>query len=265
MDKIRIVLFDLETLPNLQEALKKWTQLGNWPFRTMKATVTSVICAGWKVYGSRETHCINAWDYPKRWKKDVNDDYEVCKAIYEVLKTCDVVVTHNGKKFDWKFLQTRLLFHGLPVLPKILHVDTVELARRNLFAFSNRLGDIGETFVNEKKLQHTGWQLWVDTYNKCPKALNLMERYCKQDVKLLEKVFIKLMPFVKNMPNRNRYRTVKQIEEGTRVCPTCGEDKLQKNGMKHTTMNSMQRYRCRAEKCGATCYTNASGNNPRAM
>jgi len=129
--KPKIIIFDLETMPNLKEALKVWPQLSQYPGKTLRASITSIICAGWKYHNEKKTHCINAWDF-KNWKTNVNDDMEVCKAIREVLEDADAVVTHNGTRFDWKYLQTRLLINGLKPLPKIPHIDTCTIASRNL-------------------------------------------------------------------------------------------------------------------------------------
>lgn len=250
----RIILFDLETLPNLPEALKVWTQLDNFPGRTMRATITTIICAGWKELGKKHTHCINAWDY-KEWKKDVNDDKKLVQEIYNVLKEADVVVTQNGKRFDWKYLQTRLMFHGLDPLGKIHHIDTVVLARSNLFNFSNSLGNLGELLVNERKMKHSGWKLWVDVHGRCKKAMNKMEAYCKQDVKLLEKVFIKLRPFVNNMPCFDT--------KGIKSCPTCNSQRLHSNGVRRTKTQIYRRYQC--IDCGTWSRTDLKDNNPRTF
>lgn len=233
-----IILFDLETLPNLQEVLKVWPQLDNFPGRTMKATVTSIICAGYKYFGEKQTHCINAWDFPA-WKKDVNNDKRLCEVLYDVLKDADCVITHNGKRFDWKFLNTRLVVNGLPPLHKIPHIDTCQLARSNLFLFSNRLDTLGEFLAGDHKMKHEGWGLWVKTYNKDPKALKKMEKYCKQDVKLLEKVYKILRPFAGNIPNFNLW------SEGEKsLCPSCGSKKIKSHGLRHTKTKSYRRYRC---------------------
>jgi DNA polymerase elongation subunit (family B) len=261
MKKPKIVIFDLETLPNLLEALKVWTQLSQYPGKTMRATITTIICAGWKYYGGSKTECINAWDFPKRWKNDVNDDFMVCKKIYDVLKDTDAVVTYNGKRFDWKFLQTRLAFHGLPFLGKIHHIDCCNIARGNLFALNNKLGTIGELLADDKKLAHTGWKLWVDTYHKCPKALKLMEKYCKQDVKLLEKVFKKMLPFINNMPNHNLYKSEAQYKKGVKVCPNCGSEKIYHNGVRSTKTVIYRRMNCK--DCGTWFRTDAKDHNPR--
>lgn len=253
----RIILFDLETLPNLQQALKVWPGLGNYPGLTLKATITSIICAGWKVYGQKKTQCINAWDF-KNWKKDVNDDEEVVKAIYEVLKGADAVVSHNGKRFDMKYLQTRLLVHGLPPLPKIAHIDTCTLARGNLLSFNNRLGTIGEWLVDERKLSHEGWDLWVKVHNKDPKAMLKMEKYCRQDVILLEKIFRPLRPFAKNIPNFDLSNPGQKP-----VCPSCGSTRLKSQGWQYNKTNTYRRYRC--IDCASYSRTNAQDRRPRSI
>jgi DNA-directed RNA polymerase subunit RPC12/RpoP len=227
----------------------------------MRATITSIICAGWKELGKKKVHCINAWDYPN-WQENINDDSEVCKAIYDVLKDADAVVTHNGVRFDWKHLQTRLMMNGLPVLPKIAHIDTCLIARKNLLSFNNRLGYLGDWLVGDKKLENGGWQLWVKVTKRVKSACTLMSKYCKQDVALLEKVFEQLRPFIKNLPNRNLSRSAKKIVNGEYVCPTCGSPDLMRNGWRYTQMHKYQRVVCR--HCGSCSRLDLKDRNPRA-
>lgn len=263
MAQPKIILFDIETLPDNEKALEVWTQLGNYPGLTMKATITSIICVGYKFLGEKGTYCINAWDYPERWAKDVNDDFEVCKAIHEVLKEADAVITHNGRRFDWRHLQTRFLIHGLPVLPDIPHIDTCLLARKNILSFNNRLGYLGEWLVGDSKLENGGWQLWLKVSKRIKYAQKLMTKYCKQDVVLLEKVFEKLRPFAKNLPNRNLYRKKNQIDENKMVCPSCGSEELIRYGYQHTKTKAYQRMRCK--KCLSVARLDAKDNNPRTV
>lgn len=252
-----IVLFDLETLPNLREALKVWPALGDYPGKTLRATITTIICAGYKYYGEKKTHCINAWDFPE-WKKDRNNDKRVVKALYEVLKDADAIVTHNGKRFDWKFVQTRLLYHGFPPLHHIAHIDTKELASRNLFSFNNRLGYLGEWLVDDKKLKHDGWDLWVDVWDNKKKAKDTMTKYCKKDVILLEKVFSLLRPFATNIPNHNLW---KQTDD--KVCPSCGSNALKSYGWRHTKTKSYRRLRCK--DCNSFSRLNLKNIEPRSI
>ncbi len=252
--KLKIILWDIETLPDLDEAMKVFSGLGAYPGLTLKATINSIICVGWKEYGKKKVHCINAWDF-KNWKKNVNDDYEVVKAAFDVLKDADVVVTHNGKSFDWKFLQTRLVHHGFKPLPKIIHIDTKNEAKRNLFSFNNRLNTLAKFFTDSTKKQHTGWDLWVEVRKRSPKAMKTMEAYCKQDVRVLEKMFDVLKPFVTSLPHTHLF-TYK-----TPACPVCGSLKLHKRGERVSKTYRRQRYQC--QKCGT--WSVAGKNNPTTL
>jgi len=254
----RIVLFDLETLVDLREVLKVFPAIGNYPGLTLRAQLQSVICFGYKVFGENGVHCQSAWDY-RSWVNDVNDDRELCEFAYEILKDADAVVTHNGKKFDWKFLQTRLSKHGLPALPKIKHVDTRQESSRNLFLFNNKLDNIGQYLLGDKKLDHEGWELWVKVHGRDAKAMATMADYCKQDVLLLEKAFRKLRPFVRDIPNHNLF-----VVGGSRnLCPACGSTRIKKNGHRYNQTMSYQRYLCL--DCGTASRTDSQDRMPRSI
>lgn len=253
----RIVLFDLETIPILKEVMKIYPGIGAYPGLTFKASITSIICFGFKVFGEKKVSCVNAWDFEKRWKKNVNDDYEVVKKAYDILKDADAVVTHNGKRFDWKFLQTRLLFHRLPLLPKINHIDTCAVSRGNLMAYNNKLNTLGKFLIGEEKLENGGWDLWVKVLERDKKSTKLMSDYCKQDVLLLEKVFKRLIPLVKNMPNQNLYL----VGGSKRVCPSCGSTRLISSGIRATTTRTYRRYSCK--DCGSWSRTDMKDELPR--
>jgi RNase P subunit RPR2 len=249
MSNTRIILWDIETLPDLKQALKYWPQLSNYPGQTLRAQINSIACVGWKELGSRKTNCIAAWNY-SRWRKDVNDDTQVLKAIYSVLKDADVIVTHNGKRFDWKFLQTRLLVKLGLHLPKLIHIDTCNESSKALFAFNNRLNTLADLFSVRKKMDHEGWDLWVKTHHKEKRAQNKMAAYCKQDVNVLEDIFKVMRPLITSLPNQN------QFFKGT-VCPNCGSPKMTSQGVRITREKKYQRFQCQA--CGAWAQLNPAG------
>ena len=244
--KPKIVLWDLETLMNMDEIAKIFPSIGAYPGRTMKASITTIICFGYKELGDKKSKCVSAWDFPELWAKDMNNDKEVVKAAYEVLKDADGIVTHNGARFDLKFLNTRLMYHGLPPLAKIPHIDTVLAARSNLLLYSNRLNDVSKFFKCESKMENGGWQLWVDVLAGKKKAMKTMSQYCKQDVEVLEQVFLKLRPVIKNIPNYNLFRD----SDDTMHCPSCGSSRMQKHGFRNSKTAKLQRYRCL--DCGST-------------
>lgn len=252
----RIVLFDLETLPNLPEALKVWPQLSSYPGQTLKASISTIICAGWKVLGAQEpVHCINAWDF-EPWTADVNDDRAVCEAIAEVLMDADCVVTHNGKRFDWKFLQTRLRYWDMDPIPSIHHVDTCNEARKHLLIFNNRLNTVAKFLTDKEKKEHEGWELWVKVHARNPEAMKTMEEYCKQDVLVLEDVFREIRPLIGSLPNQNLFSPFKE-----KVCPNCGSTRLKSEGKRYTKTKAYRRYIC--ADCKAWCHTDIKDELPR--
>jgi hypothetical protein len=258
----KIVCMDLETLPNLTEALKVWPGLGNYPGLTLKASINSIICFGYQEFGvDQRARCINAWDFPA-WRKNVNDDYELLVRARELLADADGVITHNGKKFDMKFFNTRLLINGLEPLDKLKHIDTCQKAKQHLYLFNNRLNTLGEFLVNDKKLEHEGWPLWVRVHGGIPRirdeaAEALMTKYCKKDVELTTSIFKTLRKFCTEIPNYNLY-----TKSEVTVCSNCGSTRLRRNGHVYTRVKAHKRWRCK--DCYSVTMTNKKGAAGRA-
>lgn len=238
----KILFFDLETLPNLQEGLKVWNQMSDYPGRSLKADISTIICFGYMWIGEKKASCKSLWDF-KAWNKNVNNDLPLIKFAHSVISKADVIVTHNGARFDYPFLNTRIQYHrsrghkDLTLIPKIPHVDTCRILKRNFFLFNNRLNTAGKFLKQGEKLKHSGWDLWVDVHNKDQKAMNKMVKYCKQDVKLLSQVFNEIRSVAKELPNMNLF-TDKP------ACPRCGSHALQSRGSGVTISKRVQRYQC---------------------
>ena len=262
MSKPKIVYFDLEIIPDLSKALEYWTELSRFPGKTLKATVSSICTVGYLVEGEmKKAKTINVWDKKSVWKKNVNDDYHLCKEIYEVLKDADAVVTYNGKRFDWPYLQTRLMYHNLPLLEKPRHVDLYMVVRNNFRNINNKLDTASHLFLEDRKLSHTGWKLWIDTHRRDPKAMELMAKYCRKDVDLMPKLLKKLRPLIKNLPNMNFFKSERQRLEAISVCPTCGSEEMIKWGNSYTATGLSPRFRCKS--CGSTAKTSPTGKSMR--
>ena len=257
----KIVAFDLETIPNLREALTVWPQLSNYPGQTLKASINSIVCFGWKILGEPEAQVISAWDFPS-WLHDVNDDRELLRFAFDVLKDADVVITQNGKAFDEKVLQTRLLLHGMDTLPKLNHVDTKLLAKKFSF-FSNSLKYLSSQLSPERqKIENEGWNLWVRVHSREAEACEEMARYCKGDVEALEAIYRKLRiasSGANALPNHN----LLQVQGMKEVCPHCGSTRSIRFGVRYTATYSYQRYQC----CDCRSYfrTDMQNKNPRAI
>lgn len=256
MGNPRIILLDIEIIPDLRKALKYWTKLSSFPGKTLRASVSSVCVIGWKVFGEDKIHSMCLWDYPE-WNDNVNNDKPLLTAFAEIVSEADCIVTHNGKGFDWKHLQTRLILNNAEVMDdKINHVDTRQLSSRKFYFVDNKLQTLSEELFDDSKLDHEGWQLWIDVHDRKLSAMEKMAEYCRKDVELLEKVYRKLRPVAMQHFNHNLVNPYKE-----RVCPRCGGSRLKSHGRRYTNTVTYRRYHCL--DCSSWCHTNIKDELPR--
>ncbi len=81
---------------------------------------------------------------------------------------------------------------------------------------------LGQHLVNEEKIPTT-YRLWKSIVDdKSPAGMRKMVTYCKQDVRLLEKVFDRMSPYMESVTSTARY---------SNDCPECGRgDKVRCRG-----------------------------------
>ena len=93
-------------------------------------------------------------------------------------------------------------------------------------------------------MKHEGFELWLKCMDKNEDAWKRMERYNRQDVVLLSRLYLRTLPWIDTHPNRALYR-----ESGTdMLCPNCSSTQLIKKGIEHLKTRSYQRYKCKT--CG---------------
>ena len=143
-----------------------------------------IICASWRWEGSKKVESVSVLDDPKRFKRDPHDDLHVVEVLHEVLSQADVLIAHNGDAFDKRYVDTRILYHGLEALPPIASVDTYKIAKTKFNFTSNKLDYIGQYLKLGKKLD-TSHGLWLRVLSGDESAIREMVTYNKQDVILL--------------------------------------------------------------------------------
>lgn len=198
-----------------------------------------LICAAWKWEGENKVHAVSLLDDSKRYAKDAHDDYHVVKALHGVLSEADVVIGHNSESFDNKYVETRGIYHGLSPLPALTSIDTYKVAKSRFRFNSNKLDYLGRYLgVGRKKPTTPG--LWMRVLQGDRKAIKEMVAYNKQDVLLLERVFLKLRPYVNNHANLELF--------GNTGCPRCGSKKVQSRGFHRAVSRVYRRFQC--QSCG---------------
>lgn len=239
IDAPRIVLYDLETSHNIVATFRLFDKYNSMVPPENIITERFIICASWKVLGEKTVHSVSTLDDPKRYKKDIHDDYHVVKTLHGILSAADVIVAHNGDQFDKPFMETRMLFHGLPPLPPIQSIDTLKVARKRFMFNSNKLDYLG-TFLKVGRKRPTTGGLWLKVLAGDRDAVREMVVYNKQDVLLLERVFQKLQPFMENHVNRHLF--------GGTGCPRCSSKHVQSRGIHRAISRVYQRWQCQG--CG---------------
>ena len=229
----RILLYDIES--SLQTVTCFQLKYNDFidPDSILQERHVISVCYKW--LGENKVHSISLLDNPRCFAKDPHDDGYVLQQFHKVLMEADCLITHNGDKFDLPYLKTRMLFHGLPPLPPIASVDTYKVAKQGLFFNSNRLDYLGK-FLGLGAKKPTSKGLWMRVLRGDKGAIREMVSYNAQDVILLEKVFMKLRPYVSNHVNRELFGAV--------GCPRCGNTKVQSRGVHRAITKVYRRWQC---------------------
>lgn len=173
-----------------------------------------------------------------KYKPGSEDDKWLTEQIWNLLDQAQVVVAHNGDRFDLKKICTRFLLHGLKPPTPYKTVDTLKIARAKFAFDSNKLDDLGRYLGIGRKLPHTGFSLWKGTMAGDKKSWETMHQYNRHDVELLEEVYEIMRPWDTKHPQVN----IGDIS--TDNCPKCGSSKIQKRGFEYTMLRKKQRWQC---------------------
>lgn len=235
-NKLRIGVFDLETSPNIGAYFQLY-QEGNILWNEEHWHIMSFAV---KDLHSKKTICWALTDF-KLYKKDPRNDYEVVKKLWEVFTEYDILIAHNGQAFDTKKSMARFIFHKMkpPLMPQF--VDTKLVAKKYFKFDSNKLDDLADYFGIGSKLA-TEKGLWKRCREGDMTAWKYMKKYNIQDVVLLEKVYLRMLPYMDNHPNI-------ALMMGERIaCPSCGGKKMWKVKDRPTRAGWKQQFQC--QSCG---------------
>ena len=224
---MKILLLDIETAPNLAYVWGMWKQNIN-----LDALVESgyTMCWAAKWLGEKEIMFDSIYQSTPR---------QMVRRIHKLINEADVVIHFNGTKFDMPTLNKEFLLFNLKPPSNYKEVDLLKTCRRKFRFPSNKLDYVAKVLGLKGKFKHIGYELWTRCMALEEKAWKMMERYNKQDVKLLEQVYYKLLPWIPNHPNVGLYSG-----EYRPQCRNCGSTRVQKRGVEHTASYTYKRYVC---------------------
>lgn len=228
----------------------------------------------WGLYKQRISHdnIINDWrmlSWSGKWLFDSEmmsdvltpreaverDDKRIMESLYKVVDKADVIIAHNGQRFDIRRMNARLLGNGLKRPSPYQIIDTLKASQREFALSSHRLDYLGRFLTNKGKMD-TDFELWKRCVRGESEALSYMEKYNREDVLLLEEVYMEIRGWIKSHPNLYLYS-----ETDVAVCPTCMSDKLESCGDYVTPAGRFESLRCLT--CGSISRMRKSKLTPK--
>lgn len=232
--KFRRLFFDIEVSPNL---VFSW-RIGNKIPLNYDNIISerAIICICYKWEGESQVHSLT-------WNR--GNDKQMLVKFMKVMEEATESVAHNGDKFDEKWLRTRCIYHKIPAFPKYTTTDTLKLARGGFNFNSNRLDYIARYLGEDGKHDHGGLDTWKNIVLRNSKSdLDHMVKYCKQDVRTLEKVFKRFIPYTTHKVHAG-------VVDGlnSTSCPECGGFHFQNRGLL-ITASGTKKQRRQCQDCG---------------
>lgn len=231
-----IVTLDIETAPLESYHWGIWEQ--NIGINQINAEWT-ILSFSAKWLGEKS---VEYMDTGGRGKGKVRDDLVLLQRLWVILNEADIVVAQNGKAFDIKKINTRLLLSGFKPYSPIKVVDTKLVAKKHFSFTSNRLDWMSEHLTQTKKETHKlfpGFELWEECLKDNPKAWAEMKRYNIIDTVATEELYLKLRPWIDMHPNVKIYSEMEEMG-----CPKCGSNNIQKRGKSYTQTGEYHRFQC---------------------
>lgn len=233
-DKKRVIVWDIET------SLSVVSTFTLHPEHINIENIISdmfIICGSWKVLGEKQVHTVSVLDNKN---KDLRNDRYVVEKLAEVVKGADMIVAHNGDKFDLKKLNARIIYYNLPPLPAPITVDTLKETKKVASFISHKLGYLGPHLGLGQKIKNSPG-LWVRILQGDTAAVKDMLPYNRHDVELVEKYYLRTRKYYHNTPNL--------APTGMLACPTCESRHVQARGYSITKAGlRYHRYQC--QSCG---------------
>lgn len=229
---MKILILDIETSPNLAYIWSLWKQ--NIPTNHI-VEGSEILSWSCKWLGS-----VSVWYGDKRMGYK-----SMLRRLANYMDEADIIVTHNGNKFDLPIIRLEFLKNGIRPPSPSHSIDTLSVAKREFRFASNSLSYIADQLKCIPKSKHRkypGFELWKACMAGEEEAWKELEHYNIQDVLVTEEVYLKMRPYMVYHPN------VAEANDSC-SCPKCGSDNIQYRGY-YTSKAGLTYHRFQCNSCG---------------
>ena len=238
----KILCIDIETTPELSYNWGRWKQ-----FISQGQVVEQPYILTWaaKWIGSDTIYSDKLTNYEGFFKGSIKDDRDITLSLVNIINEADMVIAHNGDKFDIPWLIARIIYHNLLPLNPNKFYDTLKVAKKLIRVPSYSLESLCVYYGLPRKLDNDGFPLWRRCLEGDPEAFDEMETYNRGDIKSLEALYLKLSPYDRAHPNLTLTGSNNSLQ-----CHVCGSEDMNETGTFHrTNVSVFPVYQC--GNCGA--------------
>lgn len=248
---MKILILDIETAPMIGFV---------WKLFKENVSLNQLISNSYIIGFAAKWHDSDEIFYDDlRTTRGKENDRRLVKKIGKLIDEADAIVAHNGRDFDLRVVQGRMLHYDFDPPSSYKTIDTRLIAKKHFRFPSYKLEYLTERFNKKyKKLKHEkypGFELWKETVLlNNPKAWVEMEKYNKYDVLATEELYFERLIKWDNNINFFSYQSDQSL------C-VCGSNHWKKRGFQRTTTGTYQRYKCLS--CGREFRSSKSLNRAR--
>lgn len=238
MSKPKILFYDIETAPVLALIWRPGYNMSVNHDQLLDGEKNDIICIGYRWAHQKRAKCL-VWDNKKQCSEKMIQEFT------KIVEQADVVIAHNGDRFDLKHINTQRLLHDQTPIAWPTSEDTLKMVKKHFNFPANNLDYLAKVLLGSKK-NPMSWADWVNIKLKKKgheKNLKKMVDYCKKDVDLLCEVWEKIAPYCEVKVSRSLI--VNNNREG---CPSCGSIHSHKHDKITLKSGKYQRYKC--QDCG---------------
>ena len=202
-----------------------------------------VLTFGSKIVGVGKPEVLNILDYCGGSRDLIKAEKRLLRDVSRQMLDSDVWLGHFSTWYDVPFINSRLLYHELPVLPpSFAHIDSWKIAKNRLKLRNNRLHTIQEFLRLPSEKNAIKPEQWIRALGGHKASMDYIVEHNRRDVLVLEEAYLRLRPLILDHPNKG-------LIDGRGGCSVCGSQKLHRRGFHVTRTRKYRRLQC--QKCGA--------------
>lgn len=206
---------DLNTNPHTLTSKTKQTQPR---VLFLDIETSQMLMGGWGLWNQNYSieQIEKDWDiisYAAKWRdeddvmyNDISEDTEdvLLEELWNLLNEADIVIAHNGRKFDLKKIRARMIIKGFLPYSPVRVIDTLEVCKKEFGFTSNKLAYLTQTLckthIKSTHNKFPGYVLWSECLKGNTEAFDEMRSYNQVDVTSLSELYDIISPWSSTLP-----------------------------------------------------------------